>query len=103
MVANDRNSVPFAEVFRWAAAGTMGVLLVLTGAYGLYRVRDIVVLAVIALFLAISIEPVVRFMTRKGLHRLTAITLVFVVLVGLAVAFIWSLVPPITDQGGQLN
>jgi hypothetical protein len=38
------NLVPPGLVFRWAAAGTAGVLVVLLFAYGLYTVRGILVL-----------------------------------------------------------
>jgi len=102
MAADDRSQVSFAQVFRWAAVGTMGVLLVLLGAYGIYRIRDIVVLVVIALFLSISIEPVVRWLTQRRMPRPTAVAIVFVALVVLSAVFIWSLVPPIVDQGGRL-
>jgi predicted PurR-regulated permease PerM len=57
---------------------------------------------VIALFLSISIEPVVRGLTRRGMPRPAAVAIVFVTLVVLSAAFIWSLVPPIIDQGGRL-
>jgi predicted PurR-regulated permease PerM len=89
-------------IFRWAAVGTLGVLAVLFAAYALYVVRSILVLVVIALFLAISLDPVVRWLTRRGMPRPTAVTIVFVSLLALSVAFIWSVVPPIVDQGGKL-
>jgi predicted PurR-regulated permease PerM len=102
MAADERSPVSFGQVFRWAVVGTLGVLLALLGAYGIYRVRSIVVLVVIALFLSISIDPVVRWLTRRGMPRPTAVAVVFGVLVLLSAAFIWSLVPPIVDQGGRL-
>jgi predicted PurR-regulated permease PerM len=91
-----------AQVFRWAVTGTLGALVVLIAAYGLYVVRGILVLVVIALFLAVSIDPVVRWLTRRGMPRSTAVAIVFVVLVALTVAFIWTVVPPIVNQGGRL-
>jgi predicted PurR-regulated permease PerM len=39
---------------------------------------------------------------RRGIPRSAAVAVVFVVLVALSVAFIWSVVPPIVDQGGGL-
>ena len=93
---------PSAEIFRWAAVGTLGALVVLIAAYGLYVVRGIVVLVVIALFLAVSLDPVVRWLTRRGMRRSTAVAIVFTALVALTVAFIWSIVPPMVDQGGRL-
>jgi predicted PurR-regulated permease PerM len=95
-------TVAFGQVFRWAATGTLAVLVVLAAAYGVYIVRGILVLVVIALFLAVSLDPVVRWLTQRRMPRSTAVALIFVVLIGLSAAFIWSIVPPIVDQGGKL-
>ena|SRR6266487_1343727 len=94
--------VPSDLVFRWAATGTLGVLVMLLAGYGIYVVRGILVLVVIALFLAVSLEPVVRWLMRRGMPRATAVALVLVAVVALAAAFLWSVVPPIVDQGGKL-
>jgi predicted PurR-regulated permease PerM len=102
MAADDRSRVSLAQMFRWAVAGTSGVLVVLLGAYGIFLVRGILVLVVIALFLSISIEPVVRWLTRRGMPRAAAVAVVVVTVVVLAAAFIWSLVPPIVNQSGRL-
>ena len=94
--------VPFGLVLRWAVAATIGVVGVLLAAYGLYVVRTILVLVLIALFLAISLEPVVRWLTRRGLRRPIAVTLVIVVVLVLIGLFVWSIVPPIVTQGDRL-
>ena len=39
--------VPGEQVFRWAATGPLGVLVILLAAYGIYVVRRILVLVVI--------------------------------------------------------
>lgn len=94
--------VPSGLVFRWAAAGMLGVLMVLLVAYAFYVVRSILVLIVIALFVAISLDPAVRWLIKRGLRRSVAVTIVVVVVLALNVVFIWSIVPPIVDQGGKL-
>ena len=91
-----------AQVFRWAVTGTLGAVVVLVAAYGLYVARGILVLVVIAVFLAVSLDPVVRWLTRRGMPRSTAVAIVVVLLIALCLAFIWSIVPPIVDQGGRL-
>src|SRR4051794_12530212 len=96
------SAVPFSLVFRWAATGTLGVLVVLLAAYGVYIVRSVLVLVVIALFLAVSLEPVVRWLMRHGMRRSSAVAIVGVVVVVLSVAFLWSVVPLIVDRGGRL-
>jgi predicted PurR-regulated permease PerM len=94
--------VPPGLVFRWAAAGTAGVLVVLLFAYGLYTVRGILVLVLIALFLAISLDPVVRLLVARGVRRPFAVTIVVLVLVALFAVLVWSIVPPVVEQGGRL-
>jgi predicted PurR-regulated permease PerM len=94
--------VPLGLVFRWAAAATLGVLLVLLSGYALYAVRSILVLVVVALFIAVSLDPAVRWLVRKGLGRPAAVTVVILFVLALFGIFIWSIVPPLVDQGGKL-
>lgn len=94
--------VPPGLVFRWAAAGTFGVLVVLLAAYGLYIVRSILVLVVVALFVAVSLEPAVHWFINRGVGRSFAVTIVVLVAVALFTVFIWSIVPPMIEQGGKL-
>ena len=94
--------VPSAAVFRWAVMGTLGVLTVVLAAYGLYTVRSVLVLVLLALFLAISLDPAVQWLMRRGLRRPTAVGIVFLVVVLMVAGFMWSVVPPIVDQSGKL-
>ena len=100
--AGRARTTQFGQVFRSVATGTFAALVVLLAAYGVYVVRDILVLVVIALFLAVSLDPIVRWLVRRGMPRTTAVAVVFLTMVVLAVAFVWSVVPPIVDQGGRL-
>ena len=94
--------VPPGVVFRWAAAGTAGVLIVLAVAYGFYIVRGILVLVLIGLFVAVSLDPAVRWLVTRGVRRPFAVTIVVLVLVALFGVFIWSIVPPVVEQSGKL-
>jgi predicted PurR-regulated permease PerM len=94
--------VPPSLVFRWAAAGTVGVLVVFFVAYALYVVRSILVLVVIALFVAVSLDPAVRWLIKRGVRRSVAVTIVIAFVLGLFAVFIWSIVPPLVEQGGRL-
>jgi predicted PurR-regulated permease PerM len=96
------DQVPLGLVARWAAAGTFGVLIMLLAAYGLYVVRTILVLVFIALFLAVSLDPPVRWLIRRGIRRSFAVAIVVSALVVLFGVFIWSIVPTMVDQGGKL-
>jgi predicted PurR-regulated permease PerM len=94
--------VSSAVVFRWAAMGTLGVLTVLLSAYSLYAVRSVVVLVLVALFLAVSLDPAVQWLLRRGMRRSTAVAIVSLVLVVIVAGFMWSVVPAIVDQTGKL-
>ena len=94
--------LPAGQIFRLTAIGTLGVLVVLASGYGVYLIRGILLLVVLALFLAVSLDPLVRGLVRRGLPRSTAVALVLLGVVVLVAAFIWSVVPPIIDQGGRL-
>ncbi len=94
--------VPPGLVLRWAAAGTLGVLIVLLVGYGLYVVRGILVLVLIALFVAVSLDPAVRWLIRKRVRRPYAVSIVVLCLVALFAVFIWSILPPAIEQGGKL-
>ena len=96
------NRVASGTIFRWAAVGALGVLVTALSAYGVYLVRTILVLVLIALFVAISFEPPVRSLTRRGMSRPAAVGLVMGVLVVLLAAFVWSVVPPVAEQTGRL-
>jgi predicted PurR-regulated permease PerM len=93
--------VPPALVFRWAAAGALGALLVVLVAYGAYVIRGLLVLVLVALFVAVSLEPVVGWLVKRGLRRSIAVLVIVVVLVALTAVFIWSIVPPLVGQGGR--
>ena len=94
--------VSSAEVFRWAAAGTLAVLTVSLCGYGLYTVRSVLTLVLIALFLAVSLDPAVQWLLRLGLRRSTAVTIISLVVVVMVAGFMWSVVPAIVDQTGKL-
>jgi predicted PurR-regulated permease PerM len=90
-------------VFRWAVAATAGVFVVLVVSSALYAVRDILVLMLIAMFIAVSLDPAVRWMIRHGVRRSVAVTLIISTVLILTVAFFVSVVPPLVTQAGKLT
>ncbi|NUS44087.1 MAG: AI-2E family transporter [Mycobacteriaceae bacterium] len=94
--------VSTGAVLRWSMAATIGVLVVLAGAYGVYLLRDILVLVLVALFLAVGIEPVVQWLCRRGLPRWLAVGAVVAVQLLLLAVFVWSVGPPLVEQGSKL-
>jgi predicted PurR-regulated permease PerM len=94
--------VPVSLVFRWGVAATAGVLVTLALAYLIYAVRDILVLVLIALFIAISLDPAIRWLVRKRIPRSVAVMIMIISLVTLFTLFVWSIAPSLVEQGGRL-
>jgi predicted PurR-regulated permease PerM len=74
------------------------VLATLAAAAAVYTARTVLVRAVIALFVAISLDPAVRWLVRKGVRRSIAVTIIFLIALALAAAFLMSVIPAMVSQ-----
>ena len=97
-----RTPLNLMSPFRIGFVATVGALL----AYGLARAviqaQSILILVVVALFLALGLNPLVRGLTRRGLKRGLA---VLVVLVGVVLVFalaVFAVIPVFAEQIGNL-
>src|SRR6185436_12601474 len=95
--------VPSRTIFKWAVAGTLGVAAVVIGLLSLWALRDILVLILIAMFVAVSLDPAVRWLVRHGIKRPFAVTLVALLTFAVAVAIVWSLIPAVVNQGSKVT
>ena len=77
-------------------------LALLAGLYLLWEVRNIVVWCVVAVFLAVALNPAVDWLDRRGLPRVVAIVLVYLALLLLVVGITALLLPPLISQGQAL-
>jgi predicted PurR-regulated permease PerM len=91
-----------ALLFRSGALFSLGAAATLSGLYAAYTVRAILVRILIALFIAVSLDPAVRLLTRRGMRRGVAVTLIFALAFALAAAFLLSVIPPLVTQFGNL-
>jgi predicted PurR-regulated permease PerM len=91
-----------AVLFRWGALFSLGAASTVIGLYALYTVRAILVRILIALFIAVSLDPAVRWLTRRGMRRGWAVTLIFLLALALAAGFLLSVIPPLVTQGRNL-
>jgi predicted PurR-regulated permease PerM len=89
-------------LFRWGALFSLGAATTIIGLYALYTVRAILIRVLIALFVAVSLDPAVRLLTRRGLRRGVAVTLIFALAFLLAAGFLLSVIPPLVTQGRNL-
>ena len=78
-------------VFRSVIVVILSVLLVVAA----YRVRSVLILALVALFLAVGLDPAVRRLHGLGMGRGAAIGTIFAGVVVVMTAFV---VPPMLDQ-----
>ena len=92
------NSAPPMALFRWGLYVSLGVLAVLAAAAAVYTTREVLVRVLIALFIAVSLDPAVRMLTRRGMRRGFAVLVIFLVTGGLVAAFLVSVIPAMIHQ-----
>jgi predicted PurR-regulated permease PerM len=73
----------------------VGILLLL---YAAYLVRSILVLVLIAAFLAIGLDPAVRRLEKLGLKRGWAVAAIFLAALLFIIGFALAVVPPLVTQ-----
>lgn len=88
--------------FMVGMAGAAGVAVTYGAIQALLAVNQVLVLIIIALFLAIGLEPVVSWLVRPWFPRWAAVTAVFLVAIGLLAGFLAAAIPPLVTQGSAL-
>jgi predicted PurR-regulated permease PerM len=101
--AADQPPVSYRVVFRWAVAAALGVLVVYLGAAAVLAMRNILVLVLISLFIAVSLDPAVRWLTRHNMRRGFAVALIFCIAFGLVAGLIAATGPPLVSEAVQLS
>ena len=87
-----------AVLFRLGALFSLGAATTVIGLYALYTVRAILVRVLIALFIAVSLDPAVRLLAKRGVRRGLAVTLIFLLAFALVAGFLFSVIPPLVTQ-----
>lgn len=82
--------------------GAAGVVVTIGVAELLLRALSVLILIVVALFIAAGLDPVVRWLTRKGFPRWAAVVTVLLGVVVIIGGFIASAVPPLAAQVSAL-
>lgn len=85
---------PFAIGF----TGAIGVIVALALADMANQVKNILIVVVFSLFLALGLNPIVEWLTRRGIKRGIALVLVILVGLGLVVLAGWAIVPVFIEQ-----
>lgn len=74
------------------------VLAVLVLAAAAYRARSVLILIVIAAFLAVGLDPAVRKLEQSKVKRGWAVTLILLAMIGFIAAFFAAVVPRVVEQ-----
>jgi predicted PurR-regulated permease PerM len=68
------------------------------GVQAVVAARDVLVRALVALFIAVSLDPAVRWLARRGVRRGPAVAIIFGVVLALVVGFLVSVIPQLVTQ-----
>ncbi|MCQ4041081.1 AI-2E family transporter [Streptantibioticus rubrisoli] len=85
----------------WFATGfhiTLGGVLAYSLAQEVIRISELLVLLLLSLFVAISLDPIVRWLVRHRLRRGWAVALVVAAVATVLAGFVALVVPPVTDE-----
>jgi predicted PurR-regulated permease PerM len=89
--------------FRWGFTVTAGALLALVLGQAIATVEHELLLILIAAFVAIGLDPAVRFLVRRGMRRSFAVAVIVFAFLGAVAAFVAAAVPPLVEQATQLS
>src|SRR5215218_2086054 len=89
-------------LFRWGFFRALGALAAIAAAAVVWSVRELLLRVLVALFLAVSLDPAVRWLEGRGVRRGVAVGLIFAVFVAILAAFLLSIIPPLANQVGDL-
>lgn len=89
--------------FYTGLVGALGVAVAFVVAWAVFSVRGVLLLIVMALFVAVGLDPLVRWLQRRGLPRWSGVVLVLLAAVAVAAGFLASAVPVLVTQVTQLT
>ncbi|MCG5220964.1 AI-2E family transporter [Streptosporangium sp. KLBMP 9127] len=87
--------------FLFGLTGALGVLTAIGLAQALMSARSVIVLIVVAMFLAVGLNPVVETLQRWRLGRRWAILIVFAGVIAFFVLFGLAIVPPVSQESTE--
>lgn len=90
-------------VFRWAVAAALGVAAVWVSTMALWAVRDVIVLVMVALFVAVSLDPATRWLVRHRVRRPYAVAVIFLIALLMVTGVVALVGPPLVQQITDLS
>jgi predicted PurR-regulated permease PerM len=89
--------------FWWGLLGGVGALVAIWIALMVVAIRGVIILVVVALFLAVGLNPAVEFLMKRGLRRPWAVFCVITAVLVVFAGFLTVLVPIISHQVTSIN
>ncbi len=83
--------------------GGLGALLAFWLGSQILSISGVLILVVVAMFLAAGLNPVVEFLVRRGLQRSWAVVVVISMVLAMLTLFVLAIVPVISDQVAALT
>jgi predicted PurR-regulated permease PerM len=93
-----RRNSPFYLGF----VGGLGVLTAYIVAQAILQARQVIVLIVVSMFIAIGLNPLAERLVRTGMRRWSAVAIVALLVVVVFVGFIAAIAPPLAAQTADL-
>ena len=90
------------NAFRVGFIATLGGLLAVLLGLALTSIATILVYLAAAVSIALGLDPIVRMLERRGMKRMLAITIVFVLFILLIVGILFLVVPVVIKEGTAL-
>ncbi|MCS5713872.1 AI-2E family transporter [Herbiconiux sp. CPCC 205716] len=81
---------------------TLGGLMAIAVGFAFTQLSTVVICIVGALFLALGLDPLVRWLTRRGIPRGLSILIVFVLVIAFAATVFLLVIPAVVDQVVEL-
>jgi predicted PurR-regulated permease PerM len=91
-------ATPPRTMFRWGVYFSLGVLAVALVTISVYNTRGILIEVLIALFIAVSLDPAVRLLNRWGIRRGWAVVVILLITTGIVAGFLVSVIPSMVHQ-----
>ena len=91
-------ATPPRTMFRWGVYVSLGVLAVALVTISVYNTRGILIEVLIALFIAVSLDPAVRQLNRWGVRRGWAVVVILLITTGIVAGFLVSVIPSMVHQ-----
>lgn len=91
-----------ANPFYFGFVAALGALTAIVLLRALASASQIFVLIIVALYLAMGINPAVEGLRKRGLSRTSAVLAIFIGIIAFVIFFIAVVIPPVISQGSAL-